>query len=98
MLAIYISTMSLFIAVDTIVWANNFSIISPVWCDISESCFSLLGDSKLFLGYYIVTHVGIAALVGMPACTLVITRRLCKIIQRRTFVDSKRSVRTSTRL
>lgn len=37
MLAIYISAMCLFLAIDTIVWANNFNIISPVWCDIGES-------------------------------------------------------------
>jgi len=74
MLAIYVSIMCLFLAIDTIVWSNNFNIITPVWCDIE-------------------THVGVASLVGIPACTLVITRRLCKIIQRRSFVISKRSKR-----
>ena len=36
MYAIYVATMCLFLAVDTIVWANNFNIISPVWCDIGK--------------------------------------------------------------
>lgn len=36
MLAIYVSVMCLFIAIDTIVWSNNFNVIAPVWCDIGE--------------------------------------------------------------
>lgn len=36
MFAFYTSIMCLFIAIDTIVWSDNFNIIAPVWCDIGE--------------------------------------------------------------
>ena len=67
--------------VNSIIWKDNTNDVAPVWCDLSESPSCLM--RFVHTDFKIATHIFLATNVALPACSLVITRRLYYIICRR---------------
>lgn len=72
---IFISTLTS--GVNEIVWHDNIRNVAPVWCDICMSPFACPFLLVLTAGE--ASHLEIGAIVAIPACSLIITRRLARI-------------------
>ena len=96
MYAIWVALSSLVRGTNAIVWSDNVNIVSPIWCDISKS--SNLCDFRSFASScttITATHFDAAGGVGIPACSLTITRRLYLLTRLREPVRSRSQVRTA---
>lgn len=85
MFAIYVAIMCLLTAIDTIIWsAGNYIVTEPIWCDIGECMLS--ASFNFYIQFIIyrtsVSHIFVGTSVGIPACSFVISKRLCRIIRR----------------
>lgn len=80
-------------AVSTIVWANDAKDRAPFLCDICKH-FSdyLLVNYKQLKYCSAASHLLILVNTGVPACSLVITRRLYKITRLQRAIVSKKQV------
>lgn len=79
-LAIWVSAESFALGVNAIIWSDNTNDVAPVWCDISEHCQTAIISSSLLTRLIQASHLFIGAYIAKPACSLVITRRLYRII------------------
>lgn len=80
MLAIWASAESFSTGVNSIVWSDNVNDVAPVWCDISEHCSTVITSSSRLTMLHEASHILVSACVAKPACSLVINRRLYRIV------------------
>jgi pheromone a factor receptor len=65
--------------INSIVWNKNMVNRVPVYCDICKSVDVLSLERLLTLSHSTATRIQVAQNVAIPACSLCINRRLCKI-------------------
>ena len=65
--------------INSIVWNGNMVNRAPIYCDICKSVHPLSLDRSLTLRHRTATRIQVALNVAIPACSLCINRRLCKI-------------------
>jgi pheromone a factor receptor len=65
--------------INSIVWNGNMVNRAPIYCDICESVDPLSTQRLLTLHHPIATRIQVALNVAIPACSLCINRRVCKI-------------------
>lgn len=73
--ALWVLIDALTVGIDSVIWHNNVKDVAPVWCDIGEHYYSLF-PSRTKHVFLPVSHLGPVINTAVPACSLVITRRL----------------------
>lgn len=94
---VFITTLST--GIQTVVWRDNADTsIAPAFCDIGSSSHSPLLVASLIDRICAATRIQIGTLAAMPACTLVITRSLHRIVSYQTVVfNNPREVSSTPR-
>lgn len=75
----WVFLLNLSCVVNTIIWANDAKDTAPVWCDLCTFVLALTVSQTAECTFLKASHIGILAGTGIPACSLITTRRLYKI-------------------
>lgn len=94
--ALWLSLICLSTAINTIVWSNDVEDRAPVWCDICKPCIIFYCYHARLKYWLKATHLSMLVNTGIPACSLIITRRLYKVTRLQSVISSKSHVRKSS--